>query len=75
MARAALDWSLTDLAAHASIGRASAARFELGHSVAPDTLSAIRSAYEAHGVILIAEGEKSPHGGVGVRLASGGATQ
>ena len=30
MARAALKWSLSDLAANAGIGRATAARFELG---------------------------------------------
>jgi transcriptional regulator with XRE-family HTH domain len=68
MARAALGWSLTDLASASAIGRASGARFELGQSVAPETIAAIRRAYEAAGVILISDGEKSPGGGAGVRL-------
>jgi len=36
MARAALKWSLTDLAEAAGVGRATAARFELGEPVGDD---------------------------------------
>jgi transcriptional regulator with XRE-family HTH domain len=68
MARAALGWRVADLAKAASIGTATAARFELGQAVATDTLSAIRVAYERAGIVLLAEGEVSPSGGVGVRV-------
>ena len=44
MARAALQWSLHDLAAAASISRMSCARFELGEKVAAETVEAIRKA-------------------------------
>ncbi|WP_263588429.1 helix-turn-helix domain-containing protein [Sphingopyxis sp. GC21] len=47
MARAALQWSLHDLAAAASISRMSCARFELGDNVAPETVEAIRGAFKA----------------------------
>ena len=44
MARAALKWSLSDLADAAGVGRATAARFELGEAVAPASIAAMRSA-------------------------------
>ena len=44
MARAALQWSLTDLAKAAGVGRATAARFELGEAVGPEPIDKMRSA-------------------------------
>lgn len=44
MARAALQWSLHDLAAASSISRMTCARFELGKSVAVESAEAMRKA-------------------------------
>jgi transcriptional regulator with XRE-family HTH domain len=68
MARAALGWSLSDLAIHANMGRATVARFELGEPVHADTVAKLRATFEASGLLLIADGVKSPIGGAGVRL-------
>ena len=72
MARAALGWSLTDLAAAAGLGRATIARFELGETVAEASITAMRTALESGGVEFIPAGAvvksgKSPNG-AGVRL-------
>lgn len=72
MARAALGWSLTDLATHAELGRATVARFELGEGVAPGSVEAMRLALERGGVEFISAGAMVKDGkgpaGVGVRL-------
>lgn len=68
MARAGLGWSLPDLATASGVSRMTAVRFEGGQTVAPESMTAIRSAFEANGVVLLSEGDKSPSGGVGVRL-------
>lgn len=57
MARAALKWSLSDLAEAAGVGRATAARFELGEAVASASIAAMRSAYEAAGVTFVEAGK------------------
>jgi hypothetical protein len=57
MARAALKWSLTDLAASAKVGRATAARFELGEQVAESNVAAMRVALETAGTRFIERGE------------------
>ena len=65
MARAALDWSVKDLAEHAKVGEATIRRFE--HERAEPinaTANAIRAALEAAGVEFIPENG----GGAGVRL-------
>ncbi len=49
MARAALKWSLSDLAKAARVGRATAARFELGEAVGDGPISAMRRALESKG--------------------------
>lgn len=49
MARAALKWSLTDLAKASGVGRATAARFELGQTVEPDRVEKMRAALERGG--------------------------
>jgi transcriptional regulator with XRE-family HTH domain len=70
MARAALRWSLDDLAKKAKVGRATIARFETGTAARSETLALIRAALEAGGVVMIAEGEASADGGAGVRLTT-----
>lgn len=70
MARAALRWSIDDLAERAKVGRATIARFETGTAARTDTVAALRQTLEASGVMLISEDEASPTGGAGVRLAS-----
>ncbi len=69
MARAALRWSLTDLSVAAGVGRATAARFELGQAVDDKSVEAMRSAVVASGVVLIDAGKSSTAAGPGVRLA------
>jgi len=64
MARAALDWSTTDLAHAANVGQATVNRFETGRDARISTVEKLRSALEAAGVAFIAENG----GGVGVRL-------
>jgi len=65
MARAALNWSLQDLAKAARVHRNTISNFETGKfSGSEDVLEAIRAALEAAGVEFIAENG----GGPGVRL-------
>jgi len=71
MARAALGWSLADLANKAGVGRATVARFELGETVHPETVQKLIGAFVAYGVLLLEPGGKSHSGGAGVRLQSG----
>lgn len=56
MARAALRWSLTDLASAAGISRRTILRFEAGEVVMPVRVKAIRHALEAEGVLFIDSG-------------------
>ncbi|WP_260600478.1 helix-turn-helix domain-containing protein [Sphingomonas endolithica] len=71
MARAALNWSIDDLAAAASVGRATVTRFENGTAARPETIKAISDAIREAGVTIIATGERSMNGGLGVRLTEG----
>jgi transcriptional regulator with XRE-family HTH domain len=64
MARAALDWSTTNLARAAEVGPATVNRFETGRDARISTVEKLRSALEAAGVVFIAENG----GGAGVRL-------
>lgn len=68
MARAALGWSLTKLAAEAGIGRATVARFELGEVVQNESVASIVRAFEDAGLKIIAAGEVSGSAGEGVRF-------
>jgi transcriptional regulator with XRE-family HTH domain len=70
MGRAALRWSLDDLAEKAKVGRATIARFEAGAAARTETVALMRAALEAAGVVIIAVGEASASGGAGVRLAT-----
>jgi len=65
MARAALDWSVQELATRAKVGEATVRRFERERG-APihATADAIRGALEAAGVLFIHENGEGP----GVRL-------
>jgi transcriptional regulator with XRE-family HTH domain len=64
MARAALDWSTTDLARAANVGVNSVNRFETGRDARISTVEKLCSALEAAGVAFIAENG----GGMGVRF-------
>ncbi len=57
MARAALEWSVSDLAIAAAVGRATVARFELGQNVQPDRVQALRRAFEAAGILFVDSGK------------------
>jgi DNA-binding XRE family transcriptional regulator len=65
MARAALGWTLKDLAEFARVSHVTVNRFEMGHSVSNhSTLAALQRAMEDAGVEFIPENG----GGAGVRL-------
>jgi transcriptional regulator with XRE-family HTH domain len=53
MARAGLNWSAADLAQHSGVGYATVARFESGKPVRPESVAAMRTAFEAQGAQLI----------------------
>jgi transcriptional regulator with XRE-family HTH domain len=68
MARAALDWSLDDLAKAARVHRNTISNFETGkYGGDPEKLAAMRRALEAAGVIFVEENGEGP----GVRLRKG----
>ena len=70
MARAALDWNASNLAASAGVGVATINRFERGGIVTTtqDTVSKLRTALETAGVVFV-----EPNGlGPGVRLRERG---
>lgn len=69
MARAALKWSLSDLAAAAGVGRATVARFELGETVAQSSIDAMRAAFEAKRVRFVETGKLAGAVYVGLRPA------
>jgi transcriptional regulator with XRE-family HTH domain len=50
MARAALDWSLDDLAEASGVGRRTIAKFEAGGNVLPEMVEKMRAALHAAGV-------------------------
>lgn len=56
MARAALKWSLSDLAEASGVGRATAARFELGENVDSAKIELMRAAFEAKRVKFVETG-------------------
>lgn len=57
MGRAALKWTISDLATCASVGRATVARFELGEPVQGESVAKIRKAMEAAGVRFVDKGK------------------
>lgn len=56
MARAALHWSAADLARASAVGYATVARFELGQTVQPDKVAAMRQALEDQRVRFVEDG-------------------
>ena len=65
MARAALNWSLADLAKAANVHRNTISNFETGKfGGSADAVQAVRTALEAAGVIFVDENGEGP----GVRL-------
>ena len=62
MARAALGWSLDDLAGTSKVSRMTVVRFERGDSVQPQSVQAMRRAFEDKGVQFLDGGKLS--GGV-----------
>lgn len=67
MARVALDLGVRELAKMANVAVSTVARFERGEELKDTTISAIRTALEAAGVIFLADGDIT-NGGPGVRL-------
>ena len=68
MARAAIGWSVADLAEAAAVGEATIRRYETGRTdMLPHNVDALKSALERKGVIFLASGE-TKDGGPGVRL-------
>ncbi|HYI64605.1 MAG TPA: helix-turn-helix transcriptional regulator [Allosphingosinicella sp.] len=62
MARAALDWSQSDLAAASGVSWRTISRFEAGEAVLPARVTAMRHAFESEGVLFIDNGRMA--GGV-----------
>ncbi len=56
MARAALNWSQHDLAAASGVSARTVIRFEVGESVLPARVKALRHALEAQGILFIDNG-------------------
>jgi transcriptional regulator with XRE-family HTH domain len=56
MARAALDWSQSDLAAASGVSWRTISRFEAGEPVLPARVTALRHAMEAKGILFIDNG-------------------
>lgn len=69
-ARALLGWSANDLAVAAELGIATVKRFESGQVVNDASVTAIADALQNGGVLLLAAGDASGGGGVGVRLSA-----
>jgi transcriptional regulator with XRE-family HTH domain len=59
MARAALGWSLDQLAAASGIGRRTVAKFEAGGNVLPENVEAMRAALVAQGIIFENGGKRA----------------
>lgn len=68
MARVALDLGVRDLAEKAGVSTNTITRLERGEALQPRTVSAIRTALEAAGVVFIDANGNGP----GVRLRDGG---
>ena len=70
MARAAVGWTVRDLAERSGVHRNTITRIEAGEASHGPTLEAVRRALEEAGVIFLADGDLTP-GGPGVRMRGG----
>ena len=68
MARAALGWNVQEAGKRAGVGANTVSRFETGRDAREASKRALRAAYEAAGIIFIAENGEGP--GVRLRKAS-----
>jgi transcriptional regulator with XRE-family HTH domain len=59
MARAALDWTLDDLAAASGVARRTIAKFEKGGNVLPEKREALRAALAAQGIEFVNGGTRA----------------
>ncbi len=64
MARAALGWSVRDLASRAGLAANTVSRYENGTDAYGETLTKIQRAFEQAGIIFIDENDEGP----GVRI-------
>jgi transcriptional regulator with XRE-family HTH domain len=58
-ARGLLNWSLKDLAEHAGVAFTTISQFENGRPPYEATVAKIMAAFEAHGVELVADDERT----------------
>jgi len=56
MARAALGWSLDDLATFSGVGRRTIVNFENGGNVLPANAAKLRETFEREGVVFVGSG-------------------
>lgn len=68
MARAALGWTVRDLADRAGVHRNTITRIEAGEASHGPTIQVVRQALEAAGILFLAAGEQKD-GGPGIRFA------
>lgn len=68
MARAALNWSMRDLAREAGVSANTVSRYENGTDAMGDTLTRIRRCFEAAGLVFL---DEDSAGGMGVRFKTG----
>lgn len=59
MARAALDWTLDDLARASGVGRRTVAKFEGGETVQPETVEKLRATLVAEGIAFTNGGKRA----------------
>jgi transcriptional regulator with XRE-family HTH domain len=59
MARAALGWTLDDLASASGVGRRTVAKFEAGGSILPGKLEAMRAAFVQEGIAFENGGKRA----------------
>jgi transcriptional regulator with XRE-family HTH domain len=60
MARAALDWSVRDLATRAGVAGNTVSRYENGSDAYGDTLTKLRRALEAGGIVFLDDDGRGP---------------
>lgn len=59
MARAALNWSVADLAKASGVGHRTIAKFETGGNVLPETVEALRQCLAAQGIEFVNGGKRA----------------